>query len=92
MNPPDLSQLDSAMTAHLVRLSARVDALTVLALRLAQLQGLDPEKMQAQLPTEARALEENRLARMADSNISGASRSAELLSAWDSPPQTDPPV
>ena len=78
----DPLNLDAAWTAHLVRLSARIDALAALVLKLAYLHKLDPAKLEAELHSEEKRIADSRLAKMADSNMSGASKSAAFLKEW----------
>ena len=79
----DLKKLDAALSAHLMCLSARIDALTSLVLFLAHKQGLDSGKLEPLLRAREQESLKTRLLKTADSHVSSASWSAHYLREWD---------
>lgn len=87
-------QFDAAWNAHLVRLAARIDALTGLVLALGQRLGLDREIVDQMLTDHEEKFEMGRLVKIEDHNPAIAALAASFLERWekgssDSPPNTE---
>ncbi len=76
-------QMDAAWNAYLIRLSARIDALTGLVLALANRLGLDRAAADRMLAEHEKQLEEGRLLKTEDHNPAIAALSAEFLERWE---------
>ena len=81
MKPSD--NVNAAIEAHLMRLSARLDALESLVLALASRSGVDAAGAEKLLRKHQRERLGERLADLADRDSSAAAWSAKYLKAWE---------
>ena len=81
MKPSD--NVNAAIEAHLMLLSARLDALESLVLALVSRGGLDADRTQKLLRKQQRQRLAVRLADLADRDSSAAAWAAKYLKSWE---------